>query len=37
MAAASVAASAPPADASHLHIRGELASDAQLPGEEVQS
>jgi peptide/nickel transport system ATP-binding protein len=37
MAAASVGASAPPADASHLHIHGELESDAQLPGEEVQS
>jgi peptide/nickel transport system ATP-binding protein len=37
MAAASVGASAPPADASHLHIHGQLESDAQLPGEEVQS
>jgi peptide/nickel transport system ATP-binding protein len=37
MAAASVGASAPPADAARLHIHGELEPDAPLPGEEVQS
>ncbi len=37
MAAASVGASAPPPGAPQLHIHSELESDAQLPGEEVQS
>jgi peptide/nickel transport system ATP-binding protein len=37
MAAASVGAAAPPPDAPALHIHGEKESDAELPGEEVQS
>jgi peptide/nickel transport system ATP-binding protein len=37
LAAAAVGASASPADAARLQTHGETESDAQLPGEEVQS